>query len=244
MGTPSTYSIARNGMPSAVDQASDVGMIEAGQHLSLQAEAAQDFGGVHAALHQLHGHLLRLAASISARRQPHRAHAPAADALFQPVGAGAEAFRIFARFLAGIGQRVAQIRRGVGEKAAGLLVAGEQALYFAAQFVVAGAHHAEIRGAIPGSALQRAVKRLPDLRPSLRRHSCLPSSGDAETPARNSNCASPWPEKRPSLRLSPPPSGRRKTAARPTAPAPDPVRQAGAGRRRARSYPAAFARRW
>ena len=42
----------------AIEQARDVRMIQARQHLPLHAEAAQDSGGIHAALDQLDGDLL------------------------------------------------------------------------------------------------------------------------------------------------------------------------------------------
>ena len=73
------------GCGSAVDQRGDVGMRQAREHLALQAEAAQDFLRIHAALDQLDGDLL-LEFVIEARGQPHRSHASAPDALLQFVG--------------------------------------------------------------------------------------------------------------------------------------------------------------
>ncbi len=63
---------------------------------------------------------------------------------------------------------------GVLRKSSESIVAGEQTLHFAAQFVVARAQHTQVSGAILLRTFQRSVKNLTDLRPSLGRQAILP----------------------------------------------------------------------
>ena len=164
------------GRGSAIDQRGDVGMVKAGEHLALQAEAAQDFLRIHAALDQLDRHLL-LEFVVEARGQPHRSHASAADALLQFVGSDAMARRILLNVDAGADQslgRAGETGRGLVEEVARRVVAREQAFDFAAQFVVAGADHPKVSRTVYFGSLQRAVKDLTNLRPSLGRQESLP----------------------------------------------------------------------
>ena len=68
----------------------------------------------------------------------------------------------------------ANISRGLIEKIARGIVAREEAFDFTAQFVIAGADHPEIRRSVYFGSLQRAVKDLTNLRPSLGRQESLP----------------------------------------------------------------------
>ncbi len=63
---------------------------------------------------------------------------------------------------------------GLSRKVARGVVACEQTFDFAAQFVIAGAHHPEISRTVDFRSLQRAVKDLTNLRPSLGRQESLP----------------------------------------------------------------------
>ena len=63
---------------------------------------------------------------------------------------------------------------GLVEKVARRVVAREQAFDFAAQFVIAGANHPKISRSVYFGPLQRAVKDLTNLRPSLGRQESLP----------------------------------------------------------------------
>ena len=150
-------------------------MGQAGEHLALQPEAAQDLLSIHAALNQLDGHLF-LELLIEARGQPHRSHASAPDAFLQFVGSDAMARRILLKIDAGADQSLGSGETGGGpvEKLARRFVAREQALHLAAQFVVAGADHPKVSSTVYFGSLQRAVKDLTNLRPSLGRQESLP----------------------------------------------------------------------
>ena len=179
------------GSRSAVDQSRDVRMIQARQHLPFHAKSPQDFRRIHAAPYEFNRNFL--AASLLAvsreTRQPHRTHPSASDAFFQLIRPRAKPGRIFARFLARIMQRVPEVRGRLGQKTARVVVTGQQAFHLTAHGVVARAGHPQIRGAILRRTLQRALKDLPDLRPSLRSQCFLPSSRDAEMPAPSSSSA-------------------------------------------------------
>ena len=66
------------------------------------------------------------------------------------------------------------IRRGLIHKLRGLAVGGQQAFYFLAKRVVPRANYPQISGAILFRALERSLKNLPNLRPSLGRQEFLP----------------------------------------------------------------------
>ena len=66
-----------------------------------------------------------------------------------------------------------EIRRRSAQEILRVLMAGYQAFHLAPELFVAGAHHAQIRGAILFAAFQRSVKDLTNLRPSLRRQGLL-----------------------------------------------------------------------
>ena len=72
----------------AIEQARDVGMIEAGQDLPLVPESPQDEIGIHAPLDDLDGDLLP-EMIVSANSPVHRPHAPAADLFDDAVGPNA-----------------------------------------------------------------------------------------------------------------------------------------------------------
>ena len=67
-----------------------------------------------------------------------------------------------------------KLAAGLSRKVARGVVAREQAFDFAAQFVVAGADHPKISRSVYFGSLQRAVKDLTNLRPSLGRQESLP----------------------------------------------------------------------
>ena len=68
----------------------------------------------------------------------------------------------------------ARLAAGLSRKSPADIVAREQAFHFAAQFVIAGARHAQVRRAVYFGPFQRAVKDLTNLRPSLGRQESLP----------------------------------------------------------------------
>ena len=63
---------------------------------------------------------------------------------------------------------------GLSRKSPAESVARKQAFDFAAQFVIARAHHAKVSCSVYFGSLQRAVGNLTNLRPSLGRQESLP----------------------------------------------------------------------
>src|SRR5450631_824145 len=100
-------------------------MVERGEQLTLAPELAEDLGGIHAVLHHLDGDLA-LVSLIATAREPNRAHTASGDAAFQFVGTGLWDARHFARGVLRYREYASQVRRGVIEKCAGLVVIGEQ----------------------------------------------------------------------------------------------------------------------
>ncbi len=68
----------------------------------------------------------------------------------------------------------AKLAAGLSRKSPAESWLAEQAFDFAAQFVIAGADYPEIRRSVYFGSLQRAVKDLTNLRPSLGRQESLP----------------------------------------------------------------------